>query len=67
MTDICKVCLKTVKRSDMAIHCNDCDSWIHIKCNNLDKFDYEMLAVDCRSVFLVLRISYLSAIDRKAK
>ena len=43
MTDICKVCLKTVKRSDMAILCDHCDNWIHIKCNNLDKLDYEML------------------------
>ena len=43
MTDICKVCLKSVKRSDMAILCDHCDNWIHIKCNNLDKLDYEML------------------------
>ena len=43
MTDICKVCLKTVKISDMAILCDHCDNWIHIKCNNLDKLDYEML------------------------
>ena len=46
MTDICKVYPKTVKSSDMAIHCDDCDNWIHIKCNNLDKFDYEMPAAD---------------------
>ena len=43
MTDISKVYLKTVKRSDMAILCDYCDNWIHIKCNNLDKLDYEML------------------------
>ena len=43
MTDICKVCLSTVKISDMAILCDHCDNWIHIKCNNLDKLDYEML------------------------
>ena len=43
MTDICKVCLKTVKISDMAILCDHSDNWIHIKCNNLDKLDYEML------------------------
>ena len=43
MTDICKVCLKIVKISDMAILCDHCDNWIHIKCNNLDKLDYEML------------------------
>ena len=39
---------KSVKRSDMAILCDHCDNWIHIKCNNLDKLGYEMLkrAVD---------------------
>ena len=39
MTDICQVCLKT----DMVILCDHCYNSIHIKCNNLDKFDYEML------------------------
>ena len=43
MTDMCKVCLEAVKRSDMAILCDHCDNWIHIKCSNLDKLDYEML------------------------
>ena len=43
MTDICKVCLKTVKISDMVILCDHCDNWIHIKYNNLDKLDSEML------------------------
>ena len=43
MNDICEVCLKTVKRSDKAILCDRCDNWIHIKCNCMDKLDYEML------------------------
>ena len=43
MTDICKVCLKTVKRFDKVVLCDHCDNWIHIKCNNLDKIDCEML------------------------
>ena len=43
MIDMCKVCLKAVKRSDMAILCDHCDNWVHIKYNNLDKLDYEML------------------------
>ena len=33
---------KKFKRSDMAIFCDHCDNWIRIKCNNLDKLDYEM-------------------------
>ena len=43
MTDICKVCLKNVKRSDIAILCDHSDNWIHIECNNFDKLDYEVL------------------------
>ena len=43
MTDICKLFRKTVKRSDKAILRYNYDNWIHIKCNNLDKLDYEML------------------------
>ena len=43
MTDICKVFLKAVKRSDMAILCDHCYNWIHIKCNNICKLDHEML------------------------
>ena len=43
MTVICKVCLKNVERSDVAILCDHCDNWIHIICNNLDKLDYQML------------------------
>ena len=43
MTDICKFFLKTVKRSDKAILRDYCDNWIHIKCNNLDKLNYELL------------------------
>ena len=67
MTDICKVCLKTVKRSDMAIFCDHCGNWIHIKCNSLDKLDYEMLKSTAArgSVQLAHRIFYLSAIDRE--
>ena len=70
MTKICKVCLKTVKRSDMAILCNHCDNWIHIKYNNLDKLDYEMLKTTTELWFC---ISYTSNIlsfcnrHRKAK
>ena len=65
MTDICKVCLKTVKRSDMVVLCDHCDNWIHIKCNNLDKFTIKWLKVQRTrgSEFLSLRIFYHFAID----
>ena len=42
MANICKVYLKTVEKSDWAILCDYYCKWIHIKCNNLDKIDYEI-------------------------
>lgn len=36
MTDICKVCQNSVRRSDLAILCDHSDTWIYIKCNNID-------------------------------
>ena len=53
MTDICKVCLKTVKISDMEILCDHFDNWIHIKCNNRDKPDYQMLKSTADSWFCI--------------
>ena len=44
MTDICKVCLKTVKSLiRQLVLCDHCGNWIHIKCKNHDKIDFEML------------------------
>ena len=63
MTDVIrKVCLKTIKRSDLAILCDHRDIWIHIKCNDLDKLDYEMLkgTADPWFLFLALCKFYLS-------
>ena len=64
MTDICKVCLKAVKISDMAILCDHCDNWIHIKCNILINLIMKCLKVQWTrdSVFLAFRIFYPSAI-----
>ena len=44
MTDICKVSLKTIEKSDNAIvYYHSGNNWIHIKCSKLDKLDYEIL------------------------
>ena len=64
MTDICKVCLEAVKRSDMAILCDQCDKWIHIKCNSLDKLDYEMLKSKVDPWFCITLIKKLTNINR---
>ena len=36
MQDLCK----NVHDKDKAIHCDLCEFWIHIKCNNLNYLDY---------------------------
>ena len=44
INDLCKIC-KTATR-DNAIVCDICNSWVHIKCNWLDKKDYEAFQDD---------------------
>ena len=41
----------------MAILCDHCDNWIHIKSNNLDKLDYEMLKSTADPWFCIICIS----------
>ena len=36
----CKICENNVTNSDKAIHCDLCDSWVHIKSNDLNYIDY---------------------------
>ena len=38
----CKVCNKSVNNNHKAILCDLCDTWVHIKCNKLDKKDYNV-------------------------
>ena len=37
----CDVCLKTIAKNHRAILCSCCANWIHLKCNQFDKNDYE--------------------------
>ena len=39
----CKICENNVTNSDKAIQCDLCDSWVHIKCNDLNYIDYKLL------------------------
>ena len=39
----CKICKNNVTNSDQAIQCDLCDSWVHIKCNDLNYIDYKFL------------------------
>ena len=38
-----RICTKTVHYKDKAVHCDLCELWIHIKCNNLNYLDYRYL------------------------
>ena len=39
----CSVCKKSVLNQDKAICCDYCNQWVHIKCNKLNDFDYNVL------------------------
>lgn len=39
----CGICSKSVNKNQRANCCDSCQSWIHIKCNNLDSKTYELL------------------------
>ena len=39
----CRACHKSVRKKDYAIQCDECDYWVHIKCNNIDIPTYEKI------------------------
>ena len=42
----CGVCCKPVANNHNALCCDSCDSWVHIKCNFLNKYTYKKLQKD---------------------
>ena len=49
--DICKICNKDVHISDNATLCDTCNTWIHIRCDWLDKNDYKSFQNDIDKSF----------------
>ena len=41
--DPCSICYKIVKTNQRAIQCDCCESWVHIKCNDISLTEYEHL------------------------
>ena len=39
----CKICHVNANNKDSAAQCDNCQSWVHIKCNNLNHIDYKYL------------------------
>ena len=37
----CGICEKNVNQNQNAVFCDQCDKWVHIKCNNISKIEYE--------------------------
>ena len=42
----CGVCSKPVTNNHNALCCDNCDKWVHIKCNFLNKYTYKKLQKD---------------------
>ena len=49
----CKICENNVTNCDQAIQCDLCDSWVHIKCNDLNYIDYKFLPNSNDSLFFI--------------
>ena len=56
MTDICNVCLKTLKRSDMAILCDHCSRSVH-----------EVISAISSLFFFLRKVFKLTEIHNKRK
>ena len=39
----CKICKFGVKKNHKAVHCDRCEQWVHIKCNQINKETYNNL------------------------
>ena len=42
----CKICSKAVENNHRALQCDECDTWVHIKCNQLNSATYKILKED---------------------
>ena len=58
----CGICSKSVANNHNALCCDNCDKWVHIKCNFLDKKkltkNFKKISL-LGSVLIVLRINCL--------
>ena len=42
----CGICLNPVAKNHKAVKCDNCDLWIHIKCNKINVQTYNLLIND---------------------
>ena len=53
----CKICENNAANFDQAIQCDLCDSWVHIRCNDLNYIDYKYLQNSNDPWFCISRCS----------
>ena len=53
----CKICENNVTYCNEAMQCDLCDSWVHIKCNDLNYIDYKFLQNSNDPWFCISRCS----------
>ena len=46
----CGICYKSVRDNQKAVFCNECNFYIHIKCNNISVLEYEVLVSEADDV-----------------
>ena len=61
----CKICKNNVTNSDQTIQCDLWDSWVHIKCNDLNSNDPWFCISCCSKIFpfSTVKIKNLSLIS----
>ena len=42
----CKTCLKKITKKQKTLKCDICEGWIHIKCNKLDRNDFNQMETE---------------------
>ena len=40
---LCSTCQKNIPENSKAVFCNNCEFWVHIKCNNISVSEYKKL------------------------
>ena len=56
----CKICNKVVQNNHKAIQCDNCDFWVHTKCNLFNDNDYEKFKQDSSLEFTCLKCNALT-------
>ena len=54
----CPVCSKKVAKNHKAILCDLCNTWVHIKCNQLSSDDYEQFKINPNLNFTCLQCTH---------